>query len=248
MPTRTRNMKHTHKGTALITGGAKRIGKAIALRLADAGYNIALHYNHSQQEAERLAEEIRQRGKKCGVYPCDLQSISGIQPMIERIFADFSDCNVLINNASVFERYNFVETTEAVFDKHFAVNVKSPFFLIQYFAKHCKNGQVINVLDSYTSKHTSPYFAYLLSKKSLESLTAMAAVALGPNIRVNGIAPGLTELSHEVEPALVAKKQQTLPLRHVVTVAELADAVMQLLHSPYLTGQVLKVDGGEHLL
>lgn len=237
-----------HKGTVLITGGAKRIGKAMALALADQGYNIALHCNHSQKEAEEVAKAIHAKGGKARVYVCDLSSSTGIEPMVSQVFKDFPDCNILINNASVFERFSFNETDESLFDQHFNVNFKAPFFLTQYFARHCKQGQVVNMLDSYTSKHKSPYFAYLLTKKALHEFTKMAALTLGPAIRVNGIAPGLTELSEEKDSTLLRKKETSLPLRHIVTMKEIVAAVQELINAEYLTGQVLNVDGGEHLL
>lgn len=237
-----------HQGTAFITGGARRIGRALALALAGKGYHIALHCNHSVEEAENVAAEIRAKGKRCAVYPCDLLASSGLEPLMQQVFNDFPDCNILVNNASIFERFSFQATDEDVFDRHFAINFKSPFFLTQYFAARCKKGVVLNMLDSYISKQKSPYFVYMLSKKSLYELTKMTAVALGPTIRVNGVSPGLTELSTDEDAALLEKKKQVLPLRRIAKVDEIVAAAIQLIESDYLTGQVLNVDGGEHLL
>lgn len=237
-----------HKGTALVTGGARRIGRAIALALAEEGYNIALHCNRSKEEAENTAKEINAKGVQCNIYTCDLGQFLSVETMVSQVFKDFPDCTILVNNAAVFERFSFNDTDEAIFDRHFDVNFKAPFFLTQYFARQCKQGQVVNMLDTYTSKHKSPYFAYLLTKKTLHEFTKMAALALGPHIRVNGVAPGLTELSEDQDPALVRKKEALLPLRQIATLEQIAAAVLQLVNSEYLTGQILRVDGGEHVL
>lgn len=238
----------THRGTALITGGAKRIGRSLALALAEKGYDIALHYHTSQREADALSETIKQRGRRCLIYPCDLMVLPDVNKMVAQVFHDFSDCNILINNASLFERFSFQETDETVFDDHFSLNIKAPFFLTKYFAEHCKNGVVLNMLDSYVSKSASPYFAYLLSKKTLHEFTRMAALTLGPAIRVNGIAPGLTELSTDEDHAFLERKKKILPLRQIAKIDYIVAAALQLLEAEYLTGQVLNVDGGEHLL
>lgn len=237
------------KGTVFITGGARRVGRALSLVLAREGYNIALHYHHSREEAKSLADEIHNTGKQCNLYQCDLADTPSIKPMIQQVFADFPDCNVLINNASLFKRSPFLETDEAMFDQHFDLNLKAPFFLTQYFADLCKQGQVINMLDSYISKHKTPYFAYLLSKKALYDFTKMAAVTLGPSIQVNGISPGIiTELPQDNEPSLLERKRLSLPLQCAPKVEYIISAILQLLNSEYLTGQIINVDGGEYLL
>lgn len=236
------------KGTAIITGGAKRIGRALALRLADEGYDIALHYHHSEHDALKLIDEISKKGRKCKAYSCDLAISSDVEPLVNTIFSNFPNCNILINNASLFERFSLTETSEALFDKHFDVNFKAPFFLTKHFASHCKKGQVLNMLDSYALKHSSPYFAYLLSKKALHGFTLMAANELGPNIRVNGIALGLTELIEEEALDWIEKKKEQLPLREIPSITNITDTAIQLIHSDYLTGQILYPDGGEHLL
>lgn len=238
----------THKGTALVTGSGKRIGKAVACELAAHGYHIALHYHHSAREAEQLAETIIKTGKTCYIFQADLRDCNQLTPLINKVFDTFPDCNLLVNNASVFEQCSFMETTEEIFDTHMAVNLKAPYFLTQAFAKRCKSGQVINMIDTYISKNRSPYFAYLLSKKVLYAFTQMAALELGPSIRVNGINPGITEISHEVKPEILHKKIAALPLQNIVKVSDITAAVIQLTEAPYLTGQVWCIDGGEHLL
>lgn len=238
----------THKGTAFITGGSKRIGKALALALAAKGYRIALHYHHSKKEAEEVASMVRSAKGECRMFQADLKDFSQLAPLVKNVFSAFPDCNLLINNASIFEQCSFLETTEETFDRHMAINFKAPYFLTQAFAKHCASGQVVNIIDSYVTKNKTPYFAYLLSKKALLALTQMAAVELGPAIRVNGVSPGITEISYEVRPDWLAKKTAVLPLQTIVKVSDIVTAVVQLTESPYLTGQVLSVDGGEHLL
>lgn len=237
-------MKHA----ALVTGGAKRIGKELALELAKQGYDIALHYHTSAQEAEATADKIRLMGQKCECFHADLTDAKVLAPLVESAFTAFPYLNVLINNASIFERCSFADTTIDRFDRHMALHVRTPFFLSQSFAKQCNNGQIINIIDSHITKNHSPYFVYLLSKKALKDVTEMLALECGPKIRVNAVCPGITEISIDLDPDYVDRIQKNLPLQAVVPIEHITQAVMQCIESEYLTGQCIFVDAGEQLL
>ncbi len=231
----------------LITGGAVRLGRTLALRLAAEGYDVALHYNTSAKAAEKTKQDVEKRGVRCRLYKADLAQPKHYMPLVARVKKDFPALDFLINSASIFERSSMMETSEDRFDRHMAINFKAPFFLTQAFAKHAKKGQVINILDTYVTKDTESYFAYLLSKKTLFHFTRMAARELAPHIRVNAVAPGTTGQSKEVSAAYLKAKRQRLPMQQLVTFEEIADAVL-LLAASTLTGQCIFADSGEQLV
>lgn len=237
------------KQAALITGGAKRIGKVIALKLAKAGFDIALHYHTSKAEAEETAKEIRRLGVACELFQSTLSGEKDAAALIEDATNAFEYLNVLINNASIFERREFLETDEKFLDQTFGLNFKVPFFLTQHFAKTVTGkAHVVNMLDTYITRHNGHYFGYLLSKKSLAEFTKMAARELAPRIHVNGVCIGVTTLSENLKPDYVARKQRDLPEQKLVEPEEVAAAVLSLIESPYLNGQLLFVDSGDQLL
>lgn len=238
--------------TALITGGAKRLGKAMALRLAREGYAIALHYHHSQDEAEAVAKEIRDIGVRCELFCCDLGDYATYSGLIGEVAKVMGAIDVLVNNASIFDTSAFAETDEANFDAHMDVNFKAPFFLTQAYAGYIRQqgrqGQVVNMLDTYITKHSQVFFTYLLTKKLLADFTVMAAKTLGPHIRVNGIAPGtILPSGHHIDASYMAEKAAQLPLQHTASVEDITNSLIQLIENKALTGQILYVDGGEHL-
>ncbi len=237
------------QGAALVTGGAVRVGRVIAEALADAGYDIALHYHHSAKEAAETAEAICARGRKCTLFKADLGNSLEHKELMEKTFREFPECNLLVNNASIFERAEFMATDEDSFDRHLAINFKAPFFLTQYFAERTEKGQVINILDTYITKTTGAYFAYLLSKKSLAEFTRMAARALAPHIRVNGICPGtlLTSSTYPTQAGLEAAAK-VLPLQRQPSLMDFTRALLFLITTPSITGECLFVDSGQQLL
>ena len=237
------------KGAALITGGAKRIGKVVALKLAEAGYDIALHYNTSKAEAEKTAKEIRTLGVECALFKSSLKNRKDAYALMAQATYTYKHLNILINNASVFERKNFMETDEAFLEQNFNTNFKIPFFLTQAFAKNTKKkAHVVNMLDAYITRHNGAYFGYLLSKKALAEFTKMAAKDLAPRVHVNGVCIGVTTLSENLKPEYVARKKKELPEQKLVEPEEIAAAVLNLIQSPYLNGQLLFVDSGDQLL
>ena len=239
------------RNAVIITGGAKRIGAAMAVYFARKNFDIALHYNNSENEALALQKEIRKTGVNCEIFAQDLSYRAELEPLIERIYKKMPHCNTLINNASVFERGEFLETNETLFDRQFDINFKAPFFLTQYFSKRFSKNSgacVINILDTDIAQTQISHFAYLLSKKSLASFTIMAARALGTNIRVNGVCPGSMLPSAENYGGYEEKVKELVPLKNQPSLDELSEAVFWLTQQHSITGQIINVDGGKHVL
>ncbi|MBI1388416.1 MAG: SDR family oxidoreductase [bacterium] len=233
--------------TALITGGARRIGREIALTLARAGWNIALHYHHSREDAEDAAREMEAIGMKCELFQADLGRLDEALAMVERVFERMPGCRALINNASIFERAALLETSEDLFDRHFTLNFKTPFFLTRDFARRCREGEVVNLLDTKITQKHSNYFAYTLTKKALFEFTRMAAKELAPGVRVNGVCPGLILPPPGEGDAYMERMQIRVPLRRKGDPADIARAVLFLLQNDFITGEWIFIDGGEHL-
>ncbi len=235
------------KGTALITGGAKRIGRAITQSLAEAGYSIALHYNSSEEAARETQSLIENLNVKCTLFQANFADRSDVRNLISNVFDEFPDCNLLVNNASIFERGSLVETEEEQFDRHFDVNLRTPFFLSRDFARHCKQGHIVNIIDTKAARNVIQYFVYTLTKKALLEFTRMAAKELAPAIRVNGIAPGLILPPRGKGEDYLKELSSGVPLKRTGNPDFVVHALRFLLENEYVTGQCLFVDGGEHL-
>jgi NAD(P)-dependent dehydrogenase (short-subunit alcohol dehydrogenase family) len=236
------------QGTALVTGAAKRIGKAICLSLSSQGFNIALHYNHSSGEAKKLSEEIRSKGGRCQSFCCDLSDQQRTKQLISDVLEKFSDLNVLINNASIFEPSTIANSKAGPSRQDFAVNFDAPFILTSQFAKKRKKGHIINILDTHIVNNSTHHSTYLLSKKALLELTRLSAVELAPNIRVNAISPGLILPTKHSNSDYFKRLSKHIPLQKKGNVGQIAQTVLFLLSNPYITGQNIFVDGGEHLI
>jgi pteridine reductase len=233
--------------TALVTGSAKRIGKEIALFLAGRGFNIALHYNTSKTEAEKIQGEIEKLTVKCKLFKCDLSLQDKTSGLIEEVFKTFPDLEILINSASVFKRSSILETSHKLFDEMFNINFKAPFFLVRDFVRLVKKGNIINILDTKISGSGFAYAAYTLSKKALEDLTLMSAKEFGPGIRVNGIAPGLILPPEGETSDYLDKIAANIPLKKRGDISNILKTVHFILDNDYITGQVIYVDGGQKL-
>lgn len=236
------------EGTALVTGGAKRIGKSIALYLAKKGYDIALHYSHSEEDAIKTQQEMYAIGKKCILIQHDLKNAKDAVSVIKQAEIELGDLKILVNNAANFSADKLQDGNYAVLEESLAVNFKSPFILTSEFAKYCSHGHVINICDSYITKNKSPYFSYLLSKKILAEFTKMAAYELAPNITVNAICLGITELHSGLSDEFIKHKQQQLPLNKLVAMSDIHQVICGILAAKLLTGQLIFLDGGENLL
>jgi len=233
----------------IITGGARRVGAALAVYFAENGYDIALHYNTSKAAALEVQKKVRALGRVCELFECDLQNTSEIPAFMARIFAKMPNVSALINNASVFERSEFMQTDIALFESQFAVNFKAPFFLTQAFVVSASaSASVVNILDTDISGTGGSHFAYLLSKKTLADFTKMAARELGQKVRVNGVCAGIMLPSDEKDAEYMARVEKTLPLGKNADTMDAAAAAYFLCENRAVTGQLLFIDGGKNLL
>lgn len=233
-------------GAALITGAARRLGRALALYLASRGYDIVLHCHHSRAEAEALLPCIASFARQGWVLQADLSDSHQAIPLLEAAHKVCPHLNILINNASIYYPLHFSETSPTQFDQFYQLHVKSPFFLIQAFARLCGEGLVVNLTDAQAPR--PDYFAYSLSKQGLTHLTLLAAQALGPRIRVNAIAPGHILPPITGNPESSIPRREAIPLQRKGQIEDVTAALQVLLDNPYMTGQILYVDGGLHLI
>ncbi len=235
---------------ALVTGGAKRLGRAICLALADAGFDVAIHYNSSAAEAEALAAEIRALGRQAVAIPANLMQEAEVATLVARASAALGALGVLVNNASTFERDEWNDATRASWDLHVEPNLRAPFLLMQDFAKALQppdHGVVVNMLDQRVMSLTPHFVTYTVSKAGLWALTQQMALALAPRIRVVGIGPGPAMPSPRQSQAQFDRQCASVPLARGTSPEEIGAAVMALLGLSSVTGQVIHLDGGQHL-
>ena len=233
---------------ALVTGGGKRLGKAISIRLAERGYDIAIHYNHSDKDAEDTAELIRSKGRKAQAFQANLSEMNQVRNLVPSVVEVFPECCILVNSASIFEDIAFSDVTEEIFDRDFNTNFKAPFFLSQDFSKQNSSELIINMLDMRINKVETNHFPYNLTKKALRDFTMMAAKELGPKIRVNGICPGPILPPPDKGIEYLEKIAENTPLQKPGNPDYIVSAVEYILDNPFVTGQCLFVDGGQHLV
>jgi NAD(P)-dependent dehydrogenase (short-subunit alcohol dehydrogenase family) len=236
---------------ALVTGGARRVGRALSLALADAGADVIVNYNRSAEEAEKVAREIESRGRRALAYQADVSVRQDVAQMVQEAGTAFGRLDILVNSAATFESAPFLDITEADWDHVLATNLKGPFLLTQAAAPLLSahnDGIVINIADLSAFQPWPSYAHHAVSKAGLVHLTRVAARALGPAIRVNCIAPG-TVLPPEGYTGIGSDGTSD---RRIVTPAgtpeDVARALLYLVESNFVTGQTLVVDGGRLLL
>ena len=233
---------------ALITGAGKRIGREIAISLAEAGYDIAAHYRSSAAEAEEVVDAARRLGRKARSVAGDL-SIEAETCALMTQAAELGEVSLLVNSASVFEADEIDTMTRESWDRHIETNLRAPLKLIQDFADQAPNGSsVINIIDQRVLKLTPQFLSYTVSKAALLTLTKTLAQALGPRgVRVNAVGPGPTlRNSRQSEVDWLAQNTATI-LGHGATPQDVAQAVLYLARAKSVTGQMIVVDGGQHL-
>jgi NAD(P)-dependent dehydrogenase (short-subunit alcohol dehydrogenase family) len=226
------------------------LGRAIALSLADAGFDIALHRRCSADAAEWTAEEIRRRGRAAVVLAADLADETAVTGLLPAAREALGPLGVLVNNASVFERDEWDTVSRESWDRHMLPNLRAPFVLMQLFAKALPEraeGAIINLIDQRVWSITPHFVSYTLSKAGLWALTQAMALALAPRIRVNGIGPGPALPSARQTQEQFARQCASVPLCHGTSPEEVARAALTLLSLPAMTGQMLALDGGQHL-
>lgn len=242
--------KSQPKGTALVTGAGRRIGRAIARELAGRGWSVAVHHNASADDACSLVNEIVADGGRAVSVNADLARQGDVETLIGRAANVLGPVRCLVNNASLFECDSVESVTPESWDRHMTVNLRAPFFLTQAFARalpaDCP-GNVINILDERVWNLTPHFITYTLSKSGLWTLTRTLAMALAPRIRVNGIGPGpILPSIHQTEEGF-RRQWESQPLRRPIAPEEIAHAVAFILDSPSMTGQMIALDGGQHL-
>ncbi len=238
-----------HKA-ALVTGAGKRIGRAIAVALAEAGWTVAIHYNHSEAEANETVTTISAKGGRARTVQADLADEAATQTLVERASLAVGPLTLLVNNASVFENDLWNTVTDESWNQHMRVNLRAPFVLIQEFARRRPKGvpaNVINLIDERVWNPTPYFVSYTVSKMGLWGLTQTLALALAPEVRVNAIGPGPTlQSTHQTEEQF--RRQWTMmPLRRPIGVDEICRALRFILDAPSMTGQMIALDGGQHL-
>ena len=237
---------HTPRA-ALITGAGRRIGRAIALTLARAGYAVALHAHRSRGDAEKLAAAIVAAGGRAQVVLADLAEHEAVRKLIPAAAA-FGPLTLLVNNAGVFEPDEIATLERARFERAFAVNLAAPLFLAQAFAAQAPAGaSIVNIVDQRVLKPTPLFLSYALSKSALHTATVTLAQALAPKLRVNAVAPGPTLPSPRQSEQEFAAQAATVPLGKGPSPEDIAAAVLYLAQAQSVTGVTIAVDGGQHL-
>lgn len=245
---------------ALVTGAAHRLGRAMALALAGAGHDVALHYASSGDAADSLAAEIRAMGRRAVTLRADLLSEAQTAPLVDRA-ADAlgGPLTVLVNNASIFEYDSLTTATRESWDRHMESNLRAPFVLTQAFAAQCPaagrdpseeplaHGLVVNMIDQRVHKLTPEFMTYTIAKMGLWAFTRTAAQALAPHVRVNAIGPGPTLQGARQSPEHFAAQRAATVLGRGANLSDITAALMYFVSAPAVTGQLLCVDGGQHL-
>ncbi len=240
----------TSRGAALVTGGARRIGRVLAGVAAAAGYDVAIHVRQVDDDAEAAAAEVRRQGRKAAILACDLRKEAASVALVGEAEGELGAVTLLINSASVFEDDAFAGMNRASWDLHMETNLRAPLVLAQAFARRLPTDQaglIVNVLDQRVLDPPPEFFSYTLSKSALWDATRMLAKALAPRIRVNAIGPGPTLPSiHQDAAAFEAEARLTL-LQRPVDPGEVGAALRYLIDAEAVTGQMIAVDSGQHL-
>jgi NAD(P)-dependent dehydrogenase (short-subunit alcohol dehydrogenase family) len=224
--------------TILITGAAHRVGKAIAIAAADAGANLILHYGSSKDEAIKTLDEIKAKGVQAEIIQADLRNHDEVSKLFEDAQDVFGPIDALVNNAAIFDTLDFINTSFEEWEKHFQVNLTAP---------SNRKGRIINILDWRALRPSTDHFPYTISKGALATLTRSLAIALAPQIQVNGIALGAI-----LPPSDGGNSEEIIknvPMGRWANLKEVGDTILFLLEGPeYITGEIIHLDGGRHLV
>lgn len=236
---------------ALVTGAGRRLGRAIALGLAAAGWDVAVHYRHSEAEARATMDAIRALGRRAALFQCDLLIEDAVRALPGRVAMELGAITCVVNNASLFEYDSATGFSPALLATHMSANVAAPLLLAQ--ALHAatpadSQAVVVNLLDQKLYNLNPDFLSYTLSKAALQAATTMLAQALAPSVRVVGVAPGITMVSGDQTEAGFAQAHRQTPLGRSSTPQDIADAVVYAAGARALTGTTLLVDGGQHLV
>ncbi|MBO6946435.1 MAG: SDR family oxidoreductase [Rhodospirillales bacterium] len=234
----------------LVTGGAKRIGKSIAERLAADGWHVAIHYNGSADTAETLVRQICDRGQRAIAVGADLTDEAAVLRMMDEVRTGLGGLTAVVNNASVFQRDDLETEGREIWDLHMAVHVRAPYLLSQKLLQQLEDGHtgaVVNIIDQRVLNPSRHFLSYTLSKMALWDQTQVLARAMAPRVRVNAIGPGPVLPSIRQSDDDFDRQALQTPLAHAVDPAEIADAAAFLLDAPSVSGQIIAVDSGQHM-
>jgi NAD(P)-dependent dehydrogenase (short-subunit alcohol dehydrogenase family) len=243
-------MTPSRQQVALVTGGAKRIGRAIALALARDGWDVAVHYGQSRDEALAVVAEIVALGRRAIALPCELADEAGVRLLVQQA-AQLGAVTCVVNNASLFRHDQADSFSAASLDLHMRANVAAPILLAQALYEATPDGRqavVVNLLDQKLYNPNPDFLSYTLSKAALQSATTLLAQALAPRLRVVGVAPGITMASGDQSTAEFDKAHRVTPLGKSSTPDDVAAAVCFVASAPAITGATILVDGGQHLI
>lgn len=243
-------MTMIERKAALVTGAGRRIGRALALDLASHGWAVAVHYYTSKADADDVVAECRRRGARATAVQANLARESETADILPQVEERLGPLNLLINNASVFERDEAADATRESWDLHMEVNLRAPFALSQAFVKQLPPescGLIVNVLDQRVWNLTPHFLSYTLSKSALWTLTRTMAMALAPRVRVNAVGPGPTMRNDRQTEEHFEAQWNAVPLKRPTGTEDVCAAVRYFIDAPSVTGQMLALDGGEHL-
>lgn len=235
--------------TALVTGAGRRVGRAIALALGAEGMHVVVHYNGAREGAEETAHLIAAAGGQATVEGADLTDPAAADQLVDRVIAARHSLHALVNSAAVMVRTPIGEVSTAEWDDMFALNVRAPFFLSQRAAPALKlaRGAIVNIADLAAFESWPAYVPHGMTKAAVVQMTRAMARALAPEVRVNAVAPGAVLLPDGWTEEAAEKLRTTTPLARIGTAEDVAQAVVYLLHAEYVTGEVIRVDGGRHV-
>lgn len=236
---------------ALVTGSGIRLGRAIAKALAEEGCDLALHYNRSSADAESLREELKSFGGRYKLFQADLSNAEQIDSLIQAIHARFSHLDILVNNAGIYPRGSGLETDLSTLKQVFSVNLFSQILLIKAFASQLPetaSGKIVNISDSKVFKRGTDHFAYRLTKSAVNDMTMQFALELAPRITVNAVAPGIMmPIAGREDMDMQPVAERRVPLKRIGSPEMIAENVVHLLKQDFITGQIIRVDGGENI-
>lgn len=235
------------RGAALVTGGPRRIGRELVRACAAAGYDVAIHCRRDDDDARAALAEVEAAGRSGGVFPCDLGDESAVSALVGRVTARLGPLTLLVNSASLFRNDGFDQIARTSWDEHLNINLRAPLVLSRDMAAQGGSGQIVHILDQRVLAPGPDYFSYTLSKAALWSATRMMAIELAPRIRVNAIGPGPVLANPDQSPADFEAEAASTPLGRAVDPADIGRALTYLIGASSVTGQMIAVDGGQHL-
>lgn len=241
----------SERPVALVSGGARRLGREIALELAAHGWDVALHYRASAVDAEATLQALRERGAAAHGFAADLADAAACSALVPAVCRQFGRLHAVVNNSAVFEHDDVFSFSPALMERHWRSNVAPALLLARALHAHCEavdgRGCVVNLLDQKLWNPNPDYLSYTLSKAALEAAGTLLAQALAPRVRVCGVAPGVTLPSGPMDAQAFEQARRLTPLQRSSSAQDVARAVRFLLEAPAITGTTLLVDGGQHL-